>query len=209
MKENQFNEQNGMARTDHSFLADLRQEIFNAQERRGKLLTLKLTFISSFFGIGAFGEFSSMNIPVGADYIFYVIPFIALIFDLYLMGEDYGIKRAGNFLKTYPTTSKAEKKWEIFVEEGKRDRFSTWAYRSSSMLIVGFCIYVLRHSWPEPFFIVWLVFCGLSIGLQFYYKYYLKKKLSSDVGNEKSQQSRVIGMIRKFPLFTRSHKKDK
>jgi hypothetical protein len=115
------------SRTNDSFLSDLRQEIFQAQKRRGQILTLKLSFISGFFGIGSLDKIANSGLEINANYVFYIIPFIALIFDLYLMGEDYGIKRAGQFIKESAETPRVEKEWEAYIAQGKRDLFSTWA----------------------------------------------------------------------------------
>lgn len=171
-------------RTNQSFLADLRKEVFQTQERRGKILALKLTFISSFFGIGALEKVKGLSLEINTYYVFYIIPFIALIFDLYLMGEDYAVKRAGNFLKYNRSTPPVEKEWEEYIEDGKRDVFSTWAYRISTVLIVLFCVLMLipEKVYMETTFWIWVSFCILYIILQFLYKAIVARRLSKSNG---------------------------
>jgi hypothetical protein len=169
-------------RTNDSFLSDLRQEIFQAQKRRGQILTLKLSFISGFFGIGSFDKIANSGLEINANYVFYIIPFIALIFDLYLMGEDYGIKRAGQFIKESAETPRVEKEWEAYIAQGKRDLFSTWAYRIYAVLIVFVCFIMVfpHHHMPSPFFYLWALLSIFYVVLQFIYKLILNRRLSNN-----------------------------
>jgi hypothetical protein len=170
---------NNEQRSNQAFVADLRKEIFQSQERRGKLLIHKLSFVSGFFGIGAFEKLDEIKLGINTDYIFYIIPFIALIFDLYLMGEDYAVKRAGFFIKTSLVSPEVEKQWENFVEEGKRDYFSTWAYRITTILIVAFCVVMLepKEKYTDVFFLAWAILCLLYIILHFVYRAIINKRL--------------------------------
>jgi hypothetical protein len=168
-------------RTSGDFIKDLRAEIINSQDRRGKLLLLKLTFVSSFFGLGSFKDFSieAGNIVLESSFAFYLIPFIALIFDLYLMGEDYGIKRAGNFIRKNKYTPTAEKEWEIHLSTGKRDNFSTSAYIVSASLIYALCLVIIGLSlnWSGWIFWVWALIASSSVIVQLFYKKLRKKRL--------------------------------
>jgi hypothetical protein len=158
-------------RTNDTFLGELRKEIMDSQERRGKIVRLKLTFISSFFGLGSLDKFALNNFSLQFEYLFYIIPIIALIFDLYIMGEDFGIKRAAKFIKDRPETPKVEKDWENAVNV-KRDSFSYIAFILSAFLILGICVYIVypRGNSSGTLFWSWLAISSLTIWVNVFYK---------------------------------------
>ena len=83
-------------RKDGDFINGLREEILSGQERRSKYVILKLSFIVGLFGIG------SMTISsVSLNSLIYLVPLVVAIFDLYILGEDFGVKRAGRFIKGF------------------------------------------------------------------------------------------------------------
>lgn len=180
-----MSENNG-ERSNKEFLTDLRKEIFQSQERRGKILIQKLSFITGLFGIGAIGKFGEPNMNINTDYIFYIIPFIALIFDLYLMGEDYSVKRAGHFIKNSIAVPSEEKRWEEYIQKGKRDKFPSWAYRITTILIIVFCTIMLKpkEKYTEIFFWIWMTLCFLYILLHFRYNTLIKKILINTSAKE-------------------------
>ncbi len=163
---NYNSQSNPQMEENKKFLSELRQEIFQTQVRRSKLLITKLSFISSFFGIGFIDELSNQNLSP----VLYAIPIIALIFDLYLMGESYSIIRAATFLRNHNSTSEAEKEWEGYVG-ARRDYFSSFAYIITSILIVTFCIVILqtKQKPPSSWYNLWLIVCGFYIFTQTVY----------------------------------------
>jgi hypothetical protein len=158
-------------RTNDTFLGELRQEIMFSQERRGKIVRLKLTFISSFFGLGSLNKFEINNVSFHTEYLFYIIPIIALIFDLYVMGEDFGIKRAAKFIKNRLETPQTEKDWENSVDL-KRDRFSYIAFILSALLILGICVYMVypQEDCSKTLFWWWFSLSSLTVWLNVFYK---------------------------------------
>lgn len=159
-------------RTNDTFLGELRQEILSSQNRRGELLKLKLTFISGFFGLGAIQSVEIESFKLQMEYIFYIIPLIALIFDLYIMGEDFGIKRAAKFIEGRQETPKVEKDWERSVNV-RRDKFSSVAFVISSALILLICTYIIhsKNNTTSTFFWIWLSVSSLTVWMNVFYKF--------------------------------------
>lgn len=107
-------------RTNADFLKQLRVEIIETQKRRDAHIKSKLTFIVALLGIGVSGEFGEY---AGSPLLF-IVPFVAFMFDLYLIGEDFSIKRAGTFIKDNNATPHIEKQWEQYVNDNW-----DWCYR--------------------------------------------------------------------------------
>jgi hypothetical protein len=76
------------------FLKRLYKEQELHKEHRHKHVIYKLVLSASFFGLGQFSTVS------GVYHLFlYVVPFIALVHDLYIFAEDYKVKRVGFFFR--------------------------------------------------------------------------------------------------------------
>jgi hypothetical protein len=149
-------------KTNEKFICELRMEISAAQERRGKLGLAKLSFIVALLGFG------STNIGTGDATVFllYLVPFVGLIFDLYILGEHFGIKRAGEFLRTSPEAPSEEVAWEEAMRS-MRDRFSYAASLVSSTVVVAAA--ALALIWKEGegglqwWYWLWLALSTISV----------------------------------------------
>lgn len=93
------------------FLKHLRAEKLLAQETRAKYVFNKLAYAAALLGIGSLG--------IKLEYldlrgILYLVPLVALVFDFYIMGEDYSVKRLGGFLGAN-SSDPLEHRWEQWV----------------------------------------------------------------------------------------------
>ena len=135
-----------MTRTDAEFITQLRQEIMDAQNRRFRYVIAKISFIISLLGLGTIassdvtGEISHFS----TGPLLYLVPFVIFVFDLYIVGEDFGIKRAGGFIRVLESASPAERDWEI-TAHGTRDIFSHAAGVLSSGIAFGVSAIAIRH----------------------------------------------------------------
>jgi hypothetical protein len=93
------------------FLKALHDEKTKTQGTRAGYISSKFAFITGLFGLGALkiGE-------VDFHWLLYIIPLVALGYDLYIRAEDLSIKKMGAFLRSDPKagTSESEKAWERF-----------------------------------------------------------------------------------------------
>jgi hypothetical protein len=96
--------------------------------------------------------------------LLYLLPFIALIFDLYIVGEDYGIKRMGVFIReAFPLTP--EGRWEFSLRR-RRDPFSRLALPWATLVVVGGAatLLVVLGRWAGVIPWIWLSASVLAIG---------------------------------------------
>lgn len=101
---------------DSGQLERLHQEIRGTQLRRHKLDLLKIGFVTALLGFGAVevGEFMAFYQTL------YLVPLVAVFFDLLIMGEHFSVRRLGAFLRLH-SPDKLEQKWEIFVSKTVTD----------------------------------------------------------------------------------------
>lgn len=144
-------------RDDGDFITDLRTEIDHLQDRRQKYVMAKLAFVTGLLGIGfATGE----NQPP-TEMLLYLIPLITFVFDLYILGEDFSIKRAGRFIRNCANAPKTEQIWEE-VAFRTRDNYTLFAAPIASSLAL-FAAYVgLRVSGTNSIPLWWV-----ALGIMF------------------------------------------
>jgi hypothetical protein len=156
-----------------AFLERMHEEKMASQKRRGDFTIRKFIFIGALFSIGV------AKLPqqqINLTRVLYIVPFISLCFDLYILGEDYGIKRMGGFVKKeYKGTM--DSAWEEWVAK-RRDPFAIFAVPLLSIIILVSCAAILCETESAyPRFWIWffLLFAG-TIFLNIY-SLFLRKKL--------------------------------
>ncbi len=118
--------------TDSDFRGRLRDEIVSAQRTRAWLIREKLIFVVGALGVGAVSK-GWLETPA----LLLLVPVVSAIFDLYVAGEDFHVKRIGGFLgASVNESSREEAAWEALVES-RPDRFSQVANPGSSLLAIG------------------------------------------------------------------------
>jgi len=153
------------------FLKALNDEKLEAQKRRAEFNKLKLTFIGGLFALGSV-EFKNIDLAL----VLYIVPFISICFDLYILGEDYGIKRMGGFVRQQ-LPSEVEAKWEEWIGQ-RRDPFATWAVPYLSVLVVVACAAVLWERQPNKiFYAIWIVVNSAAVFSVFRYSQVLRRRL--------------------------------
>jgi hypothetical protein len=82
---------------------------------RFSLVQRKLFFIGTLLGFGSLSilrDDSYINFSI----LVYLVPFMAIAYDIFIFAEDYKVKRVGAFLRNKcKNTCQDEKKWESFV----------------------------------------------------------------------------------------------
>ena len=113
---------------DNTLLDRLRQEISETLHRRHKFDLLKIAFVSALLGFGA------VKIGNVVDFYqtLYLVPLVAVFFDLLIMGEHFSIRRLGAFLRLH-STDPLERQWQQFVSSN-RDRFFKNGSRGFTLL---------------------------------------------------------------------------
>lgn len=99
-------------KNNEAFISKLRDEMLQIKERRFKIQIAKVTAIGSLIGVG-----SILIDKFEVTQFFYIVPFIAIAFDLFVIGESFTLKRIANFISTVKEEhDDAEFKWEQFVK---------------------------------------------------------------------------------------------
>ena len=151
--------------TDQDFIKHLHDEKVAAQDTRSRLVIQKLTFATVVLGLGTLNfQTGQMN----TSYAILLAPLVAIVFDFYIMGEDFGIKRIGFYLRMQGT-SKLEQEWETFVSQN-RDPFAFWAIPILSWCLIvasGVIAWLLITSIDHYFLTTWIGFCFLVSVISF------------------------------------------
>jgi hypothetical protein len=136
----------------------LREEVIASQNRRGRYVGQKFTFVIGAFGLGAL-----TTSAVETWGLLLLAPVIALAFDLYVAGESFGIRRIGAFLGSKFCCAPAEEqRWEAFASE-HRDPFSAIGGPFLSIVVLGASTVLLFEQHGHTvYFWVWLM---LSVGM--------------------------------------------
>lgn len=109
---------------DTAFIEHLHEEKLHTQADRTRYVAQKLAFVTGLMGLGSLGiGGESANFDFGN--LLLLAPWVATAFDLYVLGEDYSVKRIGAFLEAYGQ-SDAEHVWETWVTK-HRDHFAPLA----------------------------------------------------------------------------------
>jgi hypothetical protein len=181
-------------RDNGDFVKDLRNEIYMGQERRTKYVLYKLSFIVGIFGVGSI---KIGSVPLSP--LLYLTTLVVLVFDLYILGEDFGVKRAGRFLIGSPAAPAEERRWERTVQVN-RDPVTGIARFISSIIVLLFATLALwktQHS--SIFYYMWIFLSFSTIILISIYSHflvgrlrklddYLKKK-EETLSNKNTQQT--------------------
>lgn len=155
------------------FISHLREEKLRQQDRRASYIRLKFTFVIGLFSIAA--ALPSLTPDGGTFYIyglFYLTPFVAVLFDFYILGGEFAVKRIRAFLHEQDARNDSEKLWDSFLSKKPKEFMGLnrlWV--TSSIFFVSIYQVAVRlkmHSVTPiewSFFGVWVV---LIIGLGIY-----------------------------------------
>lgn len=166
------------------FLKHLRSEKLKAEEARTTYTVNKLAYATALLGLG------SLNIDIGQiaavgqinlGYLLYLAPWVALAFDLYILAEDYSVKRFGAFLgKNSPDA--LEQGWEKWVSQN-RDPFAPFAMPALTTLILIGAAIILRvgGSAEGLTFWAWLILTLLVTWILYLFYRRLRKRVRQNV----------------------------
>ena len=149
------------------FLSSLNEEKLKAQERRGLLIASKIKWVTGLFALGAIKLPASIEATTPLC-ILYFVPAVSIIYDLYILGEDYGIKRMGRFVRKN-LTGTLEAQWESSLKT-RRDKYSWYALPISSGIVLTISALSIflnsKGQYPE-LFAVWFTVLALLMAAMF------------------------------------------
>jgi len=163
---------------EEDFVWHLREEKLNAQQARSAYTQRKLAYGAALLGIGAL-SFQQLNLNLNP--VLYLVPFVAAAFDLYILGEDYSVKRIGAYLEAHSLPS--EQDWERWVS-ANRDPFALIAMPIlSTLMALGAAVIIWIASGghvPAPFW-PWLIVGVLPSWVLFFYYRRLRDRIRDKV----------------------------
>jgi len=144
------------------FLKHLREEKLAAEELRGTYILRKLAYATALLGVG------SLSIErFKLSFLLYLVPLVAFAFDLYILAEDYSVKRFGAFLGSRSTDT-LERRWEKWIAQN-RDPFAPFAMPLlTTLLFLGAAAVIwFEGSTIGPIYWWWLALAGLPSWILF------------------------------------------
>lgn len=153
------------------FLKHLREEKLAAEESRGTYILRKLAYATALLG---FGSLSIGQFKFG--FLLYLVPLVAFAFDLYILAEDYSVKRFGAFLGSRSTDT-LERHWEKWIAQN-RDPFAPFAmpFLTTLLFLGAAAVIWFEGSTIGRYFWWWLAFAWLPSWILFAIYVALRKR---------------------------------
>ncbi len=179
--------------TSAKFREQLRIEQLMHKEHRFKYVIYKLSFVTTLLGIGIIGL--EKNILIS---LIYLVPIVALCYDIYIFAEDYKVKRIGIFLidikknsnvdeNTKNVISNLEIAWEEWLKmhrerlAAKASFIITIIVTIGSVIILSIDIYRV-FNWFKLFLSTfWFLIVIICIIAVFFYGQSLRREITAVV----------------------------
>jgi uncharacterized membrane protein YhaH (DUF805 family) len=140
------------------------------KEHRFLFVQRKLFFIGALLGLGSINLLNSKNVSdINFSGIAYLVPFIAIAYDIFIFAEDFKVKRIGAFIREICTsTCRDEIDWELYVN---KNREPSAVYGTGLLTILAFIaatvIIHLNGKSSGEYFYAWVISILLIILLIF------------------------------------------
>lgn len=162
------------------------------KDQRHKHVIYKLILSSSFFGVGQFTAD-----PFLFHLFLYIVPFIALVHDVYIFAEHYKVQRVGVFIRNLksPWICKEEKEWKELAHEHpeKRAKWTSFGYTWMLILFSAIAVYVKDvqpQNMPSELFYIWLCLSGAATLGVFGFSVDLKNRINDIEKQVKKEDTR-------------------
>jgi hypothetical protein len=154
------------------FIKRMHEEKLESQKRRAEFNIKKFLFVGALFSIGA----AKLPQEIDLTLVLYIVPAISICFDLFILGEDYGIKRIGGFIRSNCADT-IDATWENWVGS-QRDPFATFAVSLLTLLVLVASVAIM-WSTQKGFiwFWIWLSLNASATVFLFKYSQHLRKRL--------------------------------
>lgn len=168
----------GFAENKEFFLT-FREDMYHTRQRRFQYQITKVTSLTTLMGGG-----SLLVDKLQITMLFYIIPFLAIAFDFFILGESFTLRRMARFTQIYKQESQdAESRWENFVKANP-DKFSSIANLiiTFSSFVGCFLILIFKNgggtAWFfQPLNMLWFCFMiALLVGLRLIERRISKRK---------------------------------
>lgn len=149
-----------------TFLSHIYEEKIEHKKHRNEFVKQKLMFIIGLFSIGSLNASSQVDLTK----LFYLIPFVALAYDVYIFSEDFKVKRIGVFIRRQKKLDESlDCAWENWLKNGEKNREHMALYASLALTVLTMISssYLIHSHKPDMFFYVWwfaiATVCGITV----------------------------------------------
>lgn len=163
---------------DAAFLAHLRNEMLKQQDRRAEHVKSKFTFVIALGGLTATLQSVNFEEITQINFLIYTIPLIASLFDFYILGGEFAVKRIRSFLIISDKDHTAEKQWAYFIKTWPKD-FMRWNRSITTGFINIACIFIAISNLFAfcASALHWIIFTIWLILISWIYNHLLKIEL--------------------------------
>lgn len=165
------------------FIEHLYQEKEFHKEHRHKHVIYKLVLSTTFFGLGHIKGNAQLF-----QLFLYVVPFIALVHDVYIFAEHFKVHRVGLFIRRLGSepdipVCKEELDWEEYVKE-HREKYAVVASLAYTVCITVFSAAAIYLSGfddttiTKEYFVLWSGVVFSCIAMVFVFAWYLRIKIN-------------------------------
>ena len=153
-----------------AFLNNLNEEKLMHKQHRHKFTQQKLIFTISLFTLGNvnLGNLNTLG-TFNLQFLLYIVPYVALIYDMYIFSEDFKIKRIGSYIRyAYNCHKRLEElpefthpHWENYLSTLGERREKVAIFANAGLTIISFLFSaILLHQDPfdnSTFYLAWLI----------------------------------------------------
>ena len=120
----------------------LREEMQQVRRSRFQCQLAKVTAVGSLIGAGAL-----LTKQSDTYMLFYIVPFVAVAFDLFALGESFTMRRMHTFVKK--RSSGAEKQWQDYVAKHP-NRYTAYGNLGITVLCALGCGVIIWQEKRDP-----------------------------------------------------------
>ena len=160
------------------FATKLRDEIEATQKRRHDFILKKFTFGGTLLGLGSLSVPVSLGKSITLAPLLYIVPLLAIAYDIYIVAEDYGIKRAGAFLRLQDVpTENSERMWERFVSRYDRSLAPFGFFIATMTFLLAASLLIIQTAYQLPILLSWIAAIILIDGALLYWSLSLRRRM--------------------------------
>ncbi|MCK6691929.1 MAG: hypothetical protein L6Q97_07485 [Thermoanaerobaculia bacterium] len=187
MKKNKIEDHEWSRKND--FLKNLYDEKLRHKEHRHLFVKQKMLYIASLFGLGLI-KIKIQETTIETTLLLYLVPVVAMAYDVYILAEDYKVKRIGLFIRISRNiesnegagTCNEEINWEKWVSNFREPLAAFSSLFMSIFTSIAAFISIFNYDIFEKnlfLTIVWIVLCAMGLIL-ITFKYYNIQRDSLD-----------------------------
>lgn len=101
-------------KVDPRFISHLREEKLAQQDRRAAHVRSKFTFVVGLFSLATLidPQATGSLAPANLNLLIFLVPLVSVLFDLYILGGEFAVKRLRGFLSEYDLDGTSEQLWD-------------------------------------------------------------------------------------------------